>query len=320
MLLVLCKKGLAGMRGSTQTRLMTYLLFSTAAYLFVLSLHMEHYWNYGLGNLNHSEQWKIHLCETIGLADQYTGTVQLFVTVGVSIHFIYQSLTFYPCVSGTSTVSKSLRRGLEVLLVVVSLVGPALYVWVPFIAVPYGETGGWCWIKTLDRDCNKSFWEQMGIWYIPFGIAAFFSLFAIILFLVSLRRYFPRITRRKRQKKGEAVVLMVFLGTYCIFFLVEFISHLLSVVMKKKDYSGEVMRREYLTFWMLYSLSPPLCGLSLPIGLLIYTYTGTLREAVSQYCTCPCIRNRAVFVHLFRNQSSFTHLSHRPTSDSDSAQ
>ena len=40
------KRGLAGMRDSTQTRLMSYLLLSTAAYLLVLSGHIEHYWNY----------------------------------------------------------------------------------------------------------------------------------------------------------------------------------------------------------------------------------------------------------------------------------
>ena len=43
---VLWVKGLSGLRGSTQTRLMSYLLLSTSAYLLVLSAHMEHYWNY----------------------------------------------------------------------------------------------------------------------------------------------------------------------------------------------------------------------------------------------------------------------------------
>lgn len=128
-------------------------------------------------------------------------------------------------------LSKRQKIVLEILLIVVSLVLPAFYVWVPFIVVPYGETGAWCWIRTLDKYCHAvkgSFWEQMGIWYIPFGIAACFSLCAIIFFLVSLKRYFPTIKTRKRQKKGESVVLIVFLATYCLLFLIEFISHLVS--------------------------------------------------------------------------------------------
>ena len=46
LVVVLRVKGLAGLKGSTQTRLMSYLLLSTSAYLLVLSAHMEHYWNY----------------------------------------------------------------------------------------------------------------------------------------------------------------------------------------------------------------------------------------------------------------------------------
>ena len=265
------------------------------------------------------------LCKAVGMADEYTATVQLFFTVGIAVHFVYHSLNFFCATRRAHTQllhagpSKTQKRALETLLVVGSLVVPALYVWVPFIAVPYGETGGWCWIRTLDKHCHKvrgSFWEQMGIWYIPFGIAACFSLCAIILFLVSLRRYFPKLTTRKRQKKGEAVVLIVFLATYCLLFLIEFLSHLISVTMKK-HYRKEDMKREYFAMWMLYSLSPPLCGLILPIGLLIYTYTGTLREAVNQYCTCHCVRRKPAFIAIFRNTSSFTRLpSYRHTSDS----
>ena len=44
LLVLLCKRGLAGMKDSTQTRLMSYLLLSTTAYLLVLSAHIEHYW------------------------------------------------------------------------------------------------------------------------------------------------------------------------------------------------------------------------------------------------------------------------------------
>lgn len=56
--LVVCKKGLVGMRGSTQTRLMSYLLLSTAAYLLALSSQIQHYWNYTEYNI--STGWKVN--------------------------------------------------------------------------------------------------------------------------------------------------------------------------------------------------------------------------------------------------------------------
>ena len=181
LVLVVSKRGLAGMRDSTQTRLMSYLLLSTAAYLSVLSAHMEHYWNYQGGkkaavprhdwqvclaphklssqdtacctyyvciNLLHVCTAQIHLCEAIGLADQYTGSVQLFFTAGVSVHFVYHSLILLCSTSRchhinfeSQELSNRQKRVLETLLVVGSLVVPALYVWVPFVAfVPIKET------------------------------------------------------------------------------------------------------------------------------------------------------------------------------------
>ena len=253
----------------------------------------------------------------VGMADQYTGSVQLFFSIGVALHFIYHSLVFFcSAKSGTAHLyfirglSQRQKRVLEALLVVTALVVPALYVWVPFIAVPYGETGPWCWIKTLDRHCNTrrgSFWEQMGIWYIPFGITALFSLFAIVLFLAGVRYYFPKLKRQRGQKKGEAVVLIVFLATYSLLFLVEMVSYCVSVKLS----------RDYFGVWLLYALSTPLGVVSLPVGLLIYSFTGTLREAAKQYITCHCIRRTRLFVKIFRDPSSFTHVPQRGTSDSD---
>ena len=324
-MLLVMSRSIVALRESTQARLMAYLLFSTAAYLLVLSTDIEHYWNYdGSGNNTaQRHRWQVSymyismpghshihplsymyirrcicllqvdLCEAIGLADQYTGTVQLFFTVGVAAYFVYHSLKFFCKQSNTNMVFK--RRVWEILLVVVSVVVPALYVWVPFKAVPYGEIGPWCYIRTLDRQCHRlkgAFWEQMGIWYIPFGVAAFSSFFAIILFLVGLCRYLPNV---ERQKKGEACVLIAFLFTFCLVFLIEFISHIIS----------DQVKTDYFSVWMLYAISTPLSGVTLPIGLLIYTYAGTLREVVSQYCRCQCIRRRLT---LFRNTSSFTHV------------
>ena len=334
-MLLVMSRSIVALRESTQARLMAYLLFSTAAYLLVLSTHIEHYWNYD-GSGNNTAQrhhWQVSyvsmpghshihplsymyirrcifllqvdLCVAIGLADQYTGTVQLFFTVGVAAYFVYHSLKFFCKQSNTNMVFK--RRVWEILLVVVSVVVPALYVWVPFTAVPYGETGPWCWIRSLDRHCRRlkgTFWEQMGIWYLPFGVAAFSSFFAIVLFLVGLCRYLPNVKKGKGQKKGEACVLIAFLCTYCLLFLIEFISDVIS----------EQLKTDYFSVWMLYAISTPLSGVTLPIGLLIYTYTGTLRDVVNQYCRCQCIRHRRLFITMFRDPSSFT-CEHTRTSD-----
>ena len=326
-LMVARRETRAALRKSTQTRLLAYLFLSTTAYLCVQALHTEHYWNYhayGSGNntaQRHQWQVRIHyacsgsvyiiqgmllmlaqrqLCEVIGLAGQCTGSVQLFFVLGVSAYFTYHSMRFC-CYKTHLEIPVKVRRAMEITLVVVALVVPALYVWVPYRAVPYGETGPWCWIQTLDRHCHRikgAFWEQMGIWYIPLGIAALVALLSIVLFILGLCVYLPHVKKRRRQKKGEACVLIVFLSAYCVLFLTEFVTHIVSFKVK----------HDMVGVWALYGVSAPLGAVPLPIGLLIFTYTRTLRDVVNQYCTCHYIRRKQIFITLFRNTSSFTRV------------
>ena len=313
LLLVLNKKCLRSLWEKTEARLMAYLLLSTAAYLLVLSCHMEHYWN-GTEERRRERHW-VSLCVALGTADQYTGTVQLFFTCGIAAHFIYCSWQLFykkryaPDHNLPTARDKALQRGFEVLLVVVSLAVPMLYVWVPFVAVPYGEAGPWCWIQTLGQGClelKTAFWEQMGMWYIPFGVGAAFSFTSIAAFLAALCYQFQYLKKRKEQKKGEAILLMASLLSYCLLFLIECASRVIDSKVKK----------DYFVVWLLYAVSTPLSGIILPIGLLLYTHTGTLRDVATQYCHCRCIRQNKTFVSLFRNPSSFTsEPTHIRTSD-----
>ena len=100
----------------------------------------------------------------------------------------------------------------------------------------------------------------------------------------------------ERQKKGEACVLIAFLFTFCLLFLIEFISYIIS----------DQVKTDYFSVWMLYAISTPLSGVTLPIGLLIYTYAGTLREVVNQYCCCQCIRHRRLFITMFGTSHDIT--------------
>ena len=64
MVLVVSRRCLTALRESTQARLMAYLLLSTAAYLLVLSAHVEHYWNF-VGSRNDTAQrhnWQVNMC------------------------------------------------------------------------------------------------------------------------------------------------------------------------------------------------------------------------------------------------------------------
>ena len=61
---------------NTLQRLFLYLTVSTVFYMGVLSLHLEHYFRY---------EGQEKACVVIGVLDQYTGSVQLLLTLGITV-------------------------------------------------------------------------------------------------------------------------------------------------------------------------------------------------------------------------------------------
>ena len=301
-LLLLKKDTLSRLLKTAEGRLMAYLILSTAAYLMVLTLHMEHYWN-GKEERRKVRVWD-NFCVGLGMSEQYTGSVQLYFIAGVAMHFIHQSLKLFSTQKYRKfwqAGGRVAKVGPELGLVLFSLLFPALYVWVPFVAVPYGETGPWCWIRTLGRDCQQlksAFWEQMGIWYFPFGVAVSACLVSISMFLAALCYRLPKL-KTKGQKKGEAILLIITLLSYCIVFLIEITCRVIESKTEEDNFLA----------WLFYAISTPLDRVILPIGLLVFTHTGTLREAAKYYCRCHKIRDTRLFITLFRDPQSFTYAS-----------
>ncbi len=126
-----------------------------------------------------------------------------------------------------------------------------------FSYVSYGETGPWCWIKNL-KHCQKSndgFWEQMGLWYIPFAAVAVFSFLFILLTLVVLCCWWikvkaaPQQASRRKDSVVEAIPLTLLLIVYCVLLIgIEFAGR---IVATKKIVLGA---------WALYADSTPLSG------------------------------------------------------------
>jgi len=105
-------------------RLFIYLTISTSAYLAVLSLHIEHYFEYRLQH---------NFCIAIGFLDEYTGSVQLCFTFGITTFLFYKVFTVcqdcirpLPC-EGNWCYSLSL----EVIFVILSVLAPLGFDWIP---------------------------------------------------------------------------------------------------------------------------------------------------------------------------------------------
>ena len=238
-------------------RLFIYLTISTVAYLFVLSLHIGHYTQYPP---QHS------FCIAVGFLDQYTGSVQLCFTLGITAFLFYK--TYTGC-RGEIRLLKCMENhycnlGLELLFVFLSFLTPLVFDWIPFVLVPYGETGPWCWIESLASKCklkNQAFWEQMMLWYVPFGLVAFCS-FLLILAMIMVfiwMHYHKMIQVRIGEIIKEQCLLLGFLVVFCILWLTEVVTRL--ILYHNESTYG---------LWVIYALSTPLSGVIIPIGFTSY--------------------------------------------------
>ena len=240
-------------------RLFICLTISTVAYLLVLSLHIGHYTQYPP---QHS------FCIAVGFLDQYTGSVQLCFTLGITAFLFYKVFTVcqdrirpLPCEG-----NRCYSLWLEISFVILAFLTPLAFDWIPFVLVPYGETGPWCWIESLTSECkpdNRAFWEQMMLWYLPFGLVAFCSsllILAMIMVFVWMH-YHEMIRVRIDGIIKETCLLLAFLAVFCILWLIEVVTRL-TLHHNPSAYG----------LWMIYAISTPLSGVIVPIGFTSYLY------------------------------------------------
>jgi len=165
---------------TTLQRLFLYLAISS---LGGFSLGLEHVRYYHSKN---SQEAK--LCSAVAFIVQYTEWVELLLTLGMTsyllggISHMTRRGSYQELVEGHRH-SNHAQKCLEGGFVTFCVIFPAMFNWVPFIHHKYGEAGPWCWIRSLRPSCTESnwgFWEQVGLWYIPFMLIGGLS-FAMII-------------------------------------------------------------------------------------------------------------------------------------------
>ena len=215
------------------------LTISTSFYLAALSVHIEHFFNF--------ESPEDALCKSVGFLNQYSGTVQLLYGLEIVMVLFYTIGKLpYKCPCNFDENSKK-NCLLEACLYAIPWILP-LPVASPFFLVPYGERGPWCWIQSRSEDCSTTgYWEQLALWYIPFGVAGVVSFLCVLLSLLGifiLRRYHQK--EKLNKIIGEFLLLLVFLLGYCCLFAIELGHH-------RKTIDGD----EYTICMMAYAISTP---------------------------------------------------------------
>ena len=110
-------------------------------------------------------------CAIVGFFTLSFSWVKLFFTAWLVLHLFCQAV-----------FHKDLQRDhkclYEVLCLMISIVTPLLFTWVPFVTEEYGPAGAWCWIQNWKDNCidnllTTGVTEQFAMW---FGPAMFVSI------------------------------------------------------------------------------------------------------------------------------------------------
>ncbi len=256
-------------KSTTVQRLFIYLTASNLVYSAVLSLHAEHYYTYH----SLSRLW-CYFCKVNGFLDEYTGLLQLSLTLGIVVKLLHKIFAVY----FPSLQSAKLARHhytVEFVFVLASVCLPWTVVWVPFISHgvgEYGVSGPWCWIRVLQNNCHvnrNAFIEELLLWYIPFVVVSFISLLGIVT-IVSFLVYFHFChilsPRRIRAVILDLLLLLPFLIVSCCVCLVEII---VIIELRQQENNASGGTDKYI-LWMCYAISTPIGGVIIPIAFFLY--------------------------------------------------
>lgn len=253
---------------TTLQRLFVYLTFSNILYTAALSLHIENYFNY-------NDSVHCYVCKVIGFFDQYSGSVQLLLTIGIIVKLFHKLRSFLP--------RKNIKKGMlsrhhfkfEALFVILCFVLPLLVIWVPFIQNgpgEYGQNPAWCWILVLKDDCSDSpagFMEELFLWYVPFAAVSILSLICILLITVCLvyicvrhKSYWKHI----RSVIFDILLLVPFLVVFCCVCIVE----IAILVFFKLRQSNQLHHLNSYYMWMCYAVITPIGAVVIPIAFFVY--------------------------------------------------
>ena len=109
--------------------------------------------------------------------------------------------------AGTA-LTKAKRQALllETCYVLVPIIIPLSFVWIPYLHDAYGLAGAWCWIRQTDEDCNPILAgkiEQYVLWYGPLFVLCILdtAIIAVILVILCMKRR----PTRKMQARSKAI-------------------------------------------------------------------------------------------------------------------
>ena len=161
-------------------------------------------------------------CKTTSFLIEYFTWIKLLFTTSLVFHLFCLAVCL-----------KNFQK-LEIVYVLLPILFPCLFSWIPFIHNSYGVAGAWCWIRDWKDNCATEKYvegiiEQFVLWYGPFTISLTLSVVAVFIILIVLawRTYASRnkeyehlIENHERNQNKKAMKELLPLLAYPVIFYV----------------------------------------------------------------------------------------------------
>ena len=204
------------------------------------------------------------LCEAVGFITQ--STAWMFFMVMLWIVFYLFFLAVFKC--GANKFKH------EITGILVSILFPLSFNWVPFIQHMYGLSGIWCWIRLTNDDCKHDYTQgiiyQFSLFYGPLTLLIFISFILFVIMVCVLcwqRTHFRGDHSSYHQAVKEAFPLLIYPLIYdilCTLMTVNRIYYAVTV------YQG---KHPYFPLWLIHAIIDPCRTLVPPLAFILHPNT-----------------------------------------------
>ena len=248
-----------------EQRLVLYLTSATLLYILMCVVQFG-----VLGEDSLSTKGLVKLCSVIGFFQQFSSWIHLLSALWVIGWFSYK---YYHDSLNTMEQMPTLCKDILPLFIIV--VSAAIVSAVPAVSGSYGLTGGWCWIRSINENCDI---DKEGVayqWLLWYGWVTFFLVFIPSLLCTGICRAYiiartqgaadPNQIAVRQYEERHAYAFRWLLFTYLLYLLVT--AYRLAAYI----YTS-VSQRFTLGVWVAFAVAMPLGAVCLSWSALIYLW------------------------------------------------
>lgn len=130
-------------------------------------------------NYRESDPREKYLCIVAGFMNQYCSWVVILFAMVATAHVMIMAIL--------KCTDKNFSKKIEYFYILLPIILPLTFSWIPFIHDSFGLSGAWCWIEKYNDNCTlylEGYVEQYVLWYSPMWLILLLNVLFIVVFAI----------------------------------------------------------------------------------------------------------------------------------------